>query len=873
MTGEMEKLKEAQAEQLEKERATYRGLAEEVKRLKDLLKNQSGDREKVAEQLEEAVMEIKDLKRKNAEAEITTRRKLDTHSKLQKDLKEQVMQLERAADEQQKDAERQLHNLGRDTGSLEEALRAKERACEALTADVERMKETLQDEMDRADARQQQYLREAEEASAREEGYRVSMSTLQANHESEKRRISETMSLLIAEKDRVARETLAAQLSEKQAKGDVDALRIQVDGLEEQLAEARAEIQAQHERSMALEDNSLSASAQLVELQNSLTTRGSDMAKLQADNIATAERLQQAHDDVRGLQIRLRQVEEDRDRQRASAEQLEKECGDLQQRIAEKEAANANASMSVQDANSKAEQLHQRLTELSSERAVLQERLEAAEYRIAQLKAEKDAKEVEATKAQRDKQKMAVDHAQEMEELRRQVAQEIAEAARKADAEHHAALLEEQKKRQRALEDAYNGVNSDPRILRAADLEAKNAELLRHVKSIQDDTQNKLAESAREIHDLKTQLEQSRRTSEELRRQEESLRDALANKEDNMGDAASRLSRIHADYGHFVQSSETWLRELMQKVATLTAQRLHGDYLLGHKHREEVYELRGQLRQTRLALEQINEDYKEETQKREAAEVALENEQKINKELLERQTQGSASDLGLSRSEVKTLTNRRDPNSRSFGNRDIFISPERNAIQTSRGTLSQLAQDQEAITADANEQLNGEGLRANRVLLDDDRFVLESREELVSCLCKQDLRCDAAMEDATELYRMWRAAMTTTDLLSRGVSVASDVATSPARGNNGGGGGEGMVQTPRQNPNPNNASSSSPNGRPMPVGTVRFRSDVEVDSFTEKVVDVIEVTQSVCAAQADLIRSLLTDREKTLVKFNKASVA
>eukprot|EP00658_Telonema_sp_P-2_P070444 TRINITY_DN59954_c0_g1_i1.p1 TRINITY_DN59954_c0_g1~~TRINITY_DN59954_c0_g1_i1.p1 ORF type:complete len:313 (+),score=103.24 TRINITY_DN59954_c0_g1_i1:620-1558(+) len=312
----------------------------------------------------------------------------------------------------------------------------------------------------------------------------------------------------------------------------------------------------------------------------------------------------------------------------------------------------------------------------------------------------------------------------------------------------------------------------------------------------------------------------------------------------------------------------------MQKVATLTAQKLHGDYLLGHKHREEVYELRGQLRQTRLALEQINEDYKEEVQKREAAEVALENEQKINKELLERQTQGSSADLGLSRNEVKTLTSRRDPNSRSFGNRDIFISPERNAIQTSRGTLSQLAQDQEAITADANEELHGEGLRTNRMLLDDDRFVLETREELVSSLCKQDLRCDAAMEDATELYRMWRAAMTTTELLSRGVSVASDIATSPSRANINNIGGEGMVQTPRQHSNNNNnASSSSPNGRPMPVGTVRFRSDVEVDSFTEKVVDVIEVTQSVCAAHADLIRSLLTDREKTLCKFNKAAVA
>jgi DNA repair exonuclease SbcCD ATPase subunit len=627
------------------------------------------------------------------------------------------------------------------------------------------------------------------------------------------------------------------------------------------LAEARAELQAQHERSLALEDTSLSASAQLADLQTSLTSRGSELAKLQADNLAVSERLQQAHDDVRGLQMRLRQVEEERDRHRASAEQLEKECGDLQLRISEKEAANANASLSVQDANSKSELLHQRLTELSSERAVLQERLESAEYRIAQLKAERDAKDVEATKAQRDKQRMAVDHAQEMDALRRQVAQEMAEAARKADAEYHASLLEEQKKRQRAIEDAHNGVNSDPRVLRAADLEAKNADLLRQIKATQDDTQNKLAENAREVRDLKAQVDQSRRLVEELRHQEEHLRAALASKEENAGETASSMSRIKADYVHFVQSSETWLRELMQKVALLTSQKLYGDYLLGHKHREEVFELRGQLRQVRLTLEQVNEDFNEAVQKREAAEVALENEQKINKELLERQTQGSSSDLlGLSRGEVKALTNRRDPNSRSFGNRDIFISPERHAVQTSRGTLSDMAQDQEAISADANEQLHGQGLRANRALLDDDRFVLETREELVSSLCKQDLRCDAALEDASELYRMWRAAMTTTELLSRGGSVVSDVATSPLRG----GGGEGMVQTPRHH--------SSPPG-PMPTGSVRFRSDVDVDSFTEKVVDVIEVTQSVCTAHADLIRSLLTEREKTLVKFNKAAVA
>ena len=858
ITNEMESLKEKQAAELEKERATYRDLASEVKRLNEAMRNHTGDRDKVSEQLEEAVMEVRDLRRKHAEVEAACQRKIDVHTRLQKDLKEQISTLERAVETERRQVEKAMSEADRDAGSLEASIRIKERECGTLSTEVERLQSKLAAEREQGAAREELLHKDLEEAREREAEYRAEMAALQEKHNNDRTRISETMSLLISEKDRVARESLAAQLSEKDARGEVEAFKVQVDGLEAQLLEARKEIAEQHNCSLALEDNTMSTSAQMVELQGELVAKDSDLAKLQMDGMALAERLHQAHDDVRGLQIRLRQVEEAREAHKAASEQLERECADLQLRVAEKEHASASALLSTRDAIQKSDQLHQRLTELTTDRALLQERLEAAEYSMAQFKAERDAKDVEATRAQREKLRMVVEHAQQIEEIKRAAARDLAEATRKLENDHHAAILDEQRRRQQAVEEAHSAVHSDPRVLRATDLESKNAELLRQVRAAKDALQERTAEGARDLQDLASQLEQSRRQVQDLRSAEETLRSSLRYREESEGNAQHQLTHLHADFAHFVQSSETWLRELLMKVATLTAQRLHSEFLLGGRQREEVFGLRGQLRQTRLALEQVNEDFKAEQERREAAQTALEAEQRISKELLERQTLGSTSDLGLNRSQVEMLTRRRDPNSRSFGNRDVFISPERNSVPTIHGTLSEISQQESDAAPD---QAASPARRANKAQLYDERFVLETREELVAALCKQEVRCGAVLEDATDLYQQWRAAMTTTEKLGRGESLPHDAAMSPARG----GDDVGMVKTPHhQLSAPSHVSGG---------GAVRFRTDADVDRFTEKVVDVIEVTQALCAAHSDLVRSMLTHQERNFLSISKAAVA
>eukprot|EP00742_Colponemidia_sp_Colp-10_P018493 GILJ01021364.1.p1 GENE.GILJ01021364.1~~GILJ01021364.1.p1 ORF type:complete len:567 (+),score=111.43 GILJ01021364.1:36-1736(+) len=487
------------------------------------------------------------------------------------------------------------------------------------------------------------------------------------------------------------------------------------------------------------------------------------------DETAANGRLQSIHGEVAILQRKLAEVTVERERYRDAMNSLDKECTELHTRLDEKHVATSDTLLHLRDLSDRNDSLVTRMNQTSTDRAVYQEKIETLEHRVAQLKAEKDLALADALKVARESQRQAVLHSQELDDLRHQCEQSIAEAARVASKQLQDTLLGEQQRRQAALAQALSGIDADPRVQHAFETEAKNVELQKLVNELQDRHSQDLADRERSLKKLRSELSTKDKENTELRVDRDKERDVRRAFDDTNSEQFRSQHRMQTEFSLFIQNSEMWLREVLHKVAILTLQKLHNDFIVSAQHRHQVFQLNSKLRAAEERAEASQELFQEANAKVESLKESLKNEVNISKEL-----------------------------NTKYSGRNQNMSPARGS-PAFRGTLSSMAENAQRLDSHTQQ---------------DDSFVLLTRWDLVSSLFKQDLRCEAANESATALFKLWRASKHGT------------------------------------------TSSASIN-----------------EDITLTIVDLVELVQSIANVQGDIARSFFTDKEKVFLNNSKHGVS
>lgn len=743
---------------LESERQSRKELAAHLKIATEQLAKESDARDDADRSANETQRQLTALQLSTNESEA----RVEKSARVIQELKEQVRFLTATIEEQRVSAQQDADAAAKEAERAENAARAHERQISLLESEIIQLKGKLE----AAKGASERYIADAkanaEETQLHTQHLKQITEELQKSQITERTKANQALATLLSEKESLTRKVLELEAALRTAE-------------EKEIASSRAVNEAQslvetleHEKSELI--------ANLHEHINSSNNLCTKLASVEGqltqsalDETAAHGRLQSLHSEVTQLQKNLAEVTLERERYRDAMNALNKECSELHIRLEERNQATSDNILQLKDLSERNDSLTSRMNQTATDRAVYQEKIESLEHRIAQLKAEKDLALADALKVSRESQRQAVAHSQELDDLRHQCEQSIADAARVANKQLQDALLDAQQKRQTALSQALSGIDSDPRVRRAFETEEKNIQLQNTISELKDNHSQEMADKERTIKKLESELRLKDKEGVELRRDRDREREIRRAHDDSNSEYIRNQYHLQTEFSLFIQNSEMWLREVLQKVALLTIQKLHHDFIVSAQHRHQLFQLNGRLRDAEERIETTQEALQESNAKIASLKESLKNEVNISKEL-----------------------------NNKYAGRNQNMSPLRGTPMF-KGTLSSMAANAERIDNHSKQ---------------DDSFVLLTRWDLVSALFKQDIRCEAANESATSLFRLWRS-----------------------------------------------------------LGDATHQKDATLsEDMTLTIVDLVELVQSIANAQSHIARSFFTDKEKAFLHDSKNSV-
>ena len=713
LDGELRRMHEASAEEkaslegaLEAERSARRQLAAELKKATEQLAAESearnaAEREAHSAQRAAATLESSQLEHSQ---------RFENAARVVAEQKEQIRFLGKSLEEIRRSADASARDAAKTKESADQSLRAAQRRGDALEEQIKEVRAEL------AAAKESLTFATSSHAQQSESAYAASAARL-----AEARAVIETERAAAekaADTARAERAALAAELAE--ASAEVRRLTAVAERSEETISELSAVVESLQKEKATLVDQLESHVSASGALCSKLAAAEAQIEAATAGDSAASARLSSLHAEVAALQQSLADVTRERETFRTAAAGLDAECADLQRRLGERHQSSADAVSQMADLSGRNDSLSQQMAAVAGEKGLLAERCETLEQRLAQLRAEKAVAEAEVQRLGRDLQHRMVAHERETEALRVECEQRVAAEAAKAAKQSQDALFEEQQRRQAAVSSALANVEADPRVRRAAETEALNAALRKRLGEAEDLHALAIADKDRQLRSAQSQLALAEREREAAAKERDREKAQRAAGDESRGDLQRSQHLLFTEFSIFTQSAEAWLREVLQKVALLTLQKVHSDFLVAARHRHEVFGLGRRLRAAEDRAEALQLELVDASAKADGLNESLQHEMGVSRELTAR-----------------------------HAGRGALVQSPRRALTGPSHCVSDMALAAEAEGLFA--QGGGGGAEAAR-------FVLQTRWGLVTELCKQDLRCDVACEAAVGLFKEFEAA-------------------------------------------------------------------------------------------------------------------